>query len=574
MTHRTVICALLVGVVGVALACGQVTQRSDLAADSTPVSPPAPIVVPSPSPTAPAVQTVEDAEESSAAIVASIDKETVPTQDVALPADKPAPRNESPVETEPKVSTGPPEALLTRRYVRGPTTLDERIFKADAIALVEFERVIATSRPFSDLITFTGTRHLAYLDLVFRVEETLKGSALPSPISVEVAVVPQYNREAGETYHFATASEAVQSASAWSLANPETFSGDSVVFLKTLANSNPVRDISSRPSIEHTRYVFVGESSSDGFIAGYQDSVTLNGDNKVALPLTGAGSGEARTLYLDNPSDESEAPTMNLSDLKTRITAVGNLLDDSVEGHKECLLWKFVEERSGRPRLPEFIQVSTMEVDSGQPAGSRLYTISGQNVGGYSKHFAEGPDGDLFTMPNSDDDTDPANGYSANLRNTRPLPAGQYVIHMGRQFGLSLPCNHVSQVRRKLTVNAVSPEGTLHQLFFDPVNVGSGVAADATNGVLKPSSFTGANGASASIEGISYESSTVRVEVTPDDALDDHIVDFIELDGTVSLSLDDADATVDAANDTLSWSVSSEPWEDGDKLMVRIREAR
>ena len=573
MTHRTVICALLVGVVGVALACGQVTQRSDLAADSTPVSPPAPIVVPSPSPTAPAVQTEEDSEESPVASVASIDKESVPTQDVVLPADTLATQDETLLDTKSRVVAGPPEALLTRRFVRGPTTLDERIFKADAIALGEFERVIATSRPFSD-VTFTGTRHLAYLDLVFRVEETLKGSTLPSRISVEVEVVPQYNFEAGETYHFATGSEAEQSASAWSLANPETFSGYFVVFLKTLANSNPVMDISSRPSIEHTRYVFVGESSVDGFIAGYRDSVTLNGDNKVALPLTGAGSGEARTLYLDNPSDESEASTMKLSDLKTRIVTVGNMLDDSIEGHKECLLWKFVEERSSRPRLPEFIQVSTMEVDSGQPSGSRLYTFSGQNVGGYSRHFAEGPDGDLFTIPNSDDDTDPANGYSANLRNTRPLPAGQYVIHTGRQFGIAQPCNHVSQVRRKLTVNAVSPEGTLHELFFDPVAVGSGVAADATNGVLKPSSFTGANGASASIEGISYESSTVRVEVTPDDALAGHIVDIIELDGTVSLSLDDADATVDVANDTLSWSVSSQPWEDGDKLMVRIREAR
>ena len=571
MTHRTVICALLVGVVGVALACGQVTQRSDLAADSTPVSPPAPIVVPSPSPTAPAVQTVEDAEESSAAIVASIDKETVPTQDVALPADKPAPRNETPVETEPKVSTGPPEALLTRRYVRGPTTLDERIFKADAIALVELEQATPTSRSFTDQ-SFAGTRYIPFLDVVFRVEETLEGSALPSRISVEIKVLPEYDREAGGTFHFATASEAEQSARAWTLANPETFSGDSAVFLKTLANSDPVWDI-TRPASEYTRYVFVGESSADGFIASFKDSVTLNGDNKVALPLTGAGSGEARTLYLDNPSDESEASTMKLSDLKTRIVTVGNMLDDSIEGHKECLLWKFVEERSSRPRLPEFIQVSTMEVDSGQPSGSRLYTFSGQNVGGYSRHFAEGPDGDLFTIPNSDDDTDPANGYSANLRNTRPLPAGQYVIHTGRQFGIAQPCNHVSQVRRKLTVNAVSPEGTLHELFFDPVAVGSGVAADATNGVLKPSSFTGANGASASIEGISYESSTVRVEVTPDDALDGHIVDIIELDGTVSLSLDAFDATVDAANGTLSWSVSSQPWDDGDTLMVRIREA-
>ena len=75
------------------------------------------------------------------------------------------------------------------------------------------------------------------------------------------------------------------------------------------------------------------------------------------------------------------------------------------------------------------------------------------------------------------------------------------------------------------------------------------------------------------IGSIGWESGTVEIEVSPDDALFDHILDIIELDGTVSLPLDVFDATVDAANDTLSWSVSSQPWEDGDKLMVRIREA-
>ena len=49
-------------------------------------------------------------------------------------------------------------------------------------------------------------------------------------------------------------------------------------------------------------------------------------------------------------------------------------------------------------------------------------------------------------------------------------------------------------------------------------------------------------------------------------------MDFIELDGTVSLSLVVNEATVDAANNTLSWSVSPQPWDDGDELMLRIRE--
>ena len=54
-------------------------------------------------------------------------------------------------------------------------------------------------------------------------------------------------------------------------------------------------------------------------------------------------------------------------------------------------------------------------------------------------------------------------------------------------------------------------------------------------------------------------------------ALAGRVLDFIELDGRASLSLVIDDATVDAANNTLNWSVSSQPWEDGDKLMLRIR---
>ena len=84
------------------------------------------------------------------------------------------------------------------------------------------------------------------------------------------------------------------------------------------------------------------------------------------------------------------------------------------------------------------------------------------------------------------------------------------------------------------------------------------------NGQLEPATFTGANGSSATLEAISWEagasdSGTVTIEVDPDGALAGHILDFIELDGTVSLSLDVFDASVDTATNTLSWSVTTQP---------------
>ena len=142
-----------------------------------------------------------------------------------------------------------------------------------------------------------------------------------------------------------------------------------------------------------------------------------------------------------------------------------------------------------------------------------------------------------------------------------------------------IPCNFFpfhSYTYHKVVVTA--PEGALHELFFDPVTLtqgqsGPAAATDTSNGVLKPATFTDANGASATIQSIEWqEAGTVKMTLSPHTALSGHILDIIELDGTVSLSLKVADATVDSANDTLSWSVPSQPWHDGDKLMVRIRE--
>ena len=139
-----------------------------------------------------------------------------------------------------------------------------------------------------------------------------------------------------------------------------------------------------------------------------------------------------------------------------------------------------------------------------------------------------------------------------------------------------MPCNYV--LSHEWTVVANAPDGVLHEAFFDPVTVGNAVAADSEDGTLKPALFTGANGATTTIERIAWEpgtgaTGTVQMRLSPHTGIAGHAVDFIALGGSVSLSLDVADATVDAANNTLSWPVVSQPWQNGDELMVRIREA-
>ena len=237
---------------------------------------------------------------------------------------------------------------------------------------------------------------------------------------------------------------------------------------------------------------------------------------------------------------------------------------------------KYREQTDGRPKLPEFLGERKATTDSGQAANSVAFRYeTGSGVLGsplYPRYSLDGPDASLFSIEVVDNDTTPTNEYWVETKALRPLHADTYAVHLVYQRPEFFPCGYVPNSRVKYSVTAAAPDSVLHELFFDPVTVGTAVAADATNGVLKPASFTDADGGSATLSSISYESGTVEVEVTPDDALDDHIVDIIELDGTVSLSLDVFDATVDSANDTLSWNVSSQPWEDGDLLMVRIRE--
>ena len=88
----------------------------------------------------------------------------------------------------------------------------------------------------------------------------------------------------------------------------------------------------------------------------------------------------------------------------------------------------------------------------------------------------------------------------------------------------------------------------------------------------RPYSSAGANDTAPPPASGSFESGIVKLEFTPHDALAEHVVHFIELAGTVSLTMDVVDAMVDSTSDALGWTDSSQPWDHGDQLMVRIDE--
>ena len=83
--------------------------------------------------------------------------------------------------------------------------------------------------------------------------------------------------------------------------------------------------------------------------------------------------------------------------------------------------------------------------------------------------------------------------FKETFTTARPLPGGEYSINRREVWSPFLLCDYV--LDNDWTITVTAPGGTLHEMFFDPVAVGTAVAADATNGVLKPRAFTGASGA-------------------------------------------------------------------------------
>ena len=309
--------------------------------------------------------------------------------------------------------------------------------------------------------------------------------------------------------------------------------------------------------------------------------------NKKWLPAATSTSstGDSQEFLLDVPPPTE---TITLGELKRKITEVTAELNggDGSERYRECVLEKYQHIRNQRNTPEERGGAFTVwnvvhRLVSGLPAGTVL--DQGERGGGYPDikvlYWLEGRDSALFdivdgpsTGIDKDGDGDYDNiKYDRMVQLARPLPVGEYRFDLKEPRPRYAICNFV--ISNEWTVTATAPDGTLHEAFFDPVTVGTTVKADATNGVLKPTTFTDSNGASATIASLGWESGTVKLEVDPHTVLSGHHMDFIELDGTISLSLDVSNATADAANDTLSWSVESQPWEDGDKLMVRIREA-
>ena len=204
----------------------------------------------------------------------------------------------------------------------------------------------------------------------------------------------------------------------------------------------------------------------------------------------------------------------------------------------------------------------------------------------YDRFWLSGPDAARLRSLIIDADNQPATGYDHRLATTRPLPAGTYRLHRNWQHSSEIPCNYVpDDTYRVWTVTVTAPTGTMHEAFFDPAALGSGVVGrDAAQGVLTPSAVGaatgGAVGASASsgaatLRRLTWDAGQLRLDVTGA-TLAGQQLELIRLDGTVGLQLrgDAATATATAGGGhELRWPVCTQPWQPGERLMLRISPA-
>ena len=245
-----------------------------------------------------------------------------------------------------------------------------------------------------------------------------------------------------------------------------------------------------------------------------------------------------------------------------------------IAGFEDCIAGRILRDRIRRAHAPSTWTPTQYgaTLAAGSAAGTELFRQnfpSHYRVPQYDRFWVTGPDAEQFQTPLDDDDTDPATGYDTIIVTARPLREGTYTSHHHWQHYSEIPCNVPDDIPSEWTVTATAPPGTVHEVFFDPVAIGAGVGADGTSGVLEPAAFT-VGGASATITSLEWEAGVVTMTLNPSASLAGHAIDFIALDGSVSLTLSFDDAT-QGGSGALTWSVASQPWNDGDLLMLRIR---
>ena len=320
-----------------------------------------------------------------------------------------------------------------------------------------------------------------------------------------------------------------------------------------------------------------------------------------AATISGAsgtsGTNDSQAFLLDLPPTETGGgasgqsggtPTTTLGALKAKIAAIDQevVAGGGSEAYVACIAYKYSRQRevqrSKEANFPDggyFYYRSDGEVGSGQPAGSRAFT------GYVSQKAAEAiaagapprtePWGLLKLLDNDAHLFTPTTEWPSHVQTNRPLVAGVYRFFYGYVAQVAIICNGAPEEelkRQEVFVTVSAPEGTVHEAFFDPIATGNATGYFNAGDALSDADFTvGADNTAVSIQSLKHQGNVVTLEISPYHNLAGLTLDFLALNGSTALTLATSGATHNSQTGTLTWSVTSAPWEAGDLLMLRIR---
>ena len=468
-------------------------------------------------------------------------------------------------------SYGPPNEYL------GAASLEERIISADAIVRV---RLLSVSQVVESNGFHGKAAYSRALKFDFKVLEYLKGSGGSDIVA--------YAFDTDETYKSKLGSWIFSDSDF--LDNRDTSWDDKEAIVFLASNSASPSSSGNKDTYAIGVLQFNGK---DYYSISSRYWNNWLPEDSAANSSVAAGSGTQRFLTADVPvnievigssSQSGNSPNMTLSALKARIAAIEQEVSagDGTDAYKECVHAKYVWAREMRFRHDYIMSVRPdlgwQEIEkhnfaSGLSSGSDAFVENGAKFRAYGvadgwEYWLTGKDKDLFSYV-----------HAGIGKSVRPLPAGDYEVYTHHRLDEYALCDAYPDLLKesdKMSITVTAPAGTLHEAFFDPVAIGEGFGADATNGILKPASFTPTGGSATTINGIGWEAEKVKVRLSPHTTLADKHIDFLALDASIALRLDFDDATVVTEQDnikSLTWGVCKQPWKAGDLLMLRISES-
>ncbi len=411
----------------------------------------------------------------------------------------------------------------------GAPPLEQLVIRADIIAVV---KLIAVERGLEARKIKNRLVYAQTLEFYFEVEQYLKGKGE----DYVVGLVFDWDEEYSTAEAAARASAPLPDrVKAWD-------DRRAVVFL---SDQDTKEDDITWPA---GRYYL-------GLTFGDEDHFSVAGGKNMPWMPAVSNSADEKTFLLESDLKSPDPETFRLDDLKGQISQLEQLLAGRSDEYVECVVltyqWHTITRNLKEQEVPAYqYRREDASIQSGSPWGTYVFTDS--MAGHYAKASQSnaGPEGSYVLAGHHPEYfIGKAPGHIFTMR---PLPAGVYRFnHAYLPYSISMcggtiPLEEMGS--RELFVTVTAPEGTLYEAFFDP---GDSLAADFREGP---------------VERISWEDGRVFGSLRQGNKASR--IEFINLDGTVRISL--GVNKLKEEKEVLSWTVKSQPWQAGDRLMMRV----